>query len=328
MYLVACTWMPNPPRSRLSRPRSTTTRRVIASLFVVAMAALVAACGSTSTAATTSGSGSIRVVADENFWGSIASQLGGSKTTVQSIIVNPAQDPHAYEPTASDARTLATAQLVIVNGVGYDPWAPKLLAANPASGRTTLTVGNLFGLKQGDNPHRWYSPTDVTDVAHAITADLTKLDPKDASYFSQQLNAFETNGLAQYHALISQIKSRYAGVPVGASESIFALQAPALGLNLVTPYSFMKALSEGTEVTAQDTITTERQITSHQIKVWIYNSQNATPLIQRLNALARAAHIPTVTITETLDPANYSFEQWQVAQLQRIEQALHQATGR
>jgi zinc/manganese transport system substrate-binding protein len=301
---------------------------LIALLSIAALGALAAGCGSTSTAGTTSGSGAIHVVADENFWGSIASQLGGSKATVQSIIVNPAQDPHTYQPTAADARTLATAQLAIVNGVGYDPWAPNLLAANPAPGRVTLTIGDLLGLKEGDNPHRWYSPTDVTAVATAITADLKRLDPKDASYFSQQLNTFETKDLAQYHALIAQIKSRYAGVPVGASESIFALQAPSLGLNLVTPYSFMKALSEGTEVTAQDTITTQRQITSHQIKVWIYNSQNATPLIQRLNTLARAAHIPIATVTETLDPANRSFEQWQVAQLQRIEQALHQATGR
>ena len=297
-------------------------------LLPVLLLGAVAGCGATGTAGTTSGAGGIRVVAAENFWGSIASQLAGSKATVQSIIVNPAQDPHSYEPTAADARVLATAQLAIVNGVGYDPWAPKLLAANPAPGRAILTVGNLFGLKEGDNPHRWYSPADVIAVAGTITADLKRLDPKDAGYFAHQLTTFETTGLAQYHALIAQIKSRYGGVPVGASESIFALQSPALGLNLVTPYSFMKALSEGTEVSAQDTITTERQITSHQIKVWIYNSQNATPLIQRLNALARAAHIPIATVTETLDPPSYSFEQWQVAQLQRIEQALHQATGR
>ncbi len=303
-------------------------QRTLASLLALATGALIAGCGSGTVAATASSSSGIRVVAAENFWGSIASQLAGSKASVQSIIVNPAQDPHVYEPTAADARAIATAQLAIVNGVGYDPWGPKLLAANPVSGRVVLTVGDLFGLKEGDNPHRWYNPTDVGAVATTITADLKKLDPKDAAYFTQQLTAFETKDLAQYDALIAQIKSRYAGVPVGASESIFALQAPALGLNLVTPYSFMKALSEGTEVSAQDTITTERQITNHQIKVWIYNSQNATPLIQRLGGLARAAHIPIATVTETLDPPNHSFEQWQVSQLQRIEQALHQATGR
>ncbi len=285
---------------------------------------LLSGCGSSSP----SSSGRPVVVAAENFWGSIAGQLAGDRATVQSIITNPAQDPHSYEPTSTDARTLATARLAIVNGVGYDPWAPKLLAANPNPGRMVLTVGDLFGLKEGDNPHRWYSPADVTTVADAITADLKNLDRKDAAYYDRQRARFETTGLGQYHRLIATIKRRYAGVPVGASESIFALQAPALGLNLITPYSFMKAIGEGTEVTAQDTVTTQRQIASHQIEVWIYNSQNATPEIQRLNALARANRVPIVTITETLSPAAASFERWQVAQLERIEQALHQATGR
>jgi zinc/manganese transport system substrate-binding protein len=287
-------------------------------------AALLSACGGVSTASTAG----VRVVAAENFWGSIAKQLAGNKASVQSIITDPAQDPHSYEPTASDARVLATAQLAIVNGVGYDPWAPKLLAANPGSGRIVVTVGDLFGLREGDNPHRWYDPADVDAVARSIASDLSKLDRKNAGYYAQQLNTFDTSGLARYHQLIAQIKSRYSGVPVGASESIFALLAPALGLDLVTPPSFMKAISEGTEVSAQDTIITQNQINEHQIKVWIYNSQNATPQIQRLNSLARANHIPIATVTETLSPRTASFEQWQVAQLGGLERALHAATGR
>jgi zinc/manganese transport system substrate-binding protein len=297
-------------------------------LAAIALLALaLAGCGAAATGSS-GGSGSIRVVATLNFWSSIASQLAGSKATVQSIITNPAQDPHTYEPSASDARTLATAQLVIVNGVGYDPWAPKLLAANPATGRSVLTVGDLFGLKEGDNPHRWYSPTDVDAVARAITSELKQLDPKNAAFYDREHAAFETTALAQYHALIAQIKARYAGVPVGASESIFALLSPALGLNLRTPYSFMKSISEGTEVTAQDTRITEQQLAGHQIKLWIYNAQNATPGIQRLNSLAQAQHIPIATITETLSPATAGFEQWQVDQLRRIMAALRQATGR
>jgi zinc/manganese transport system substrate-binding protein len=272
--------------------------------------------------------GKVRVVAAENFWGSIARQLGGAHAQVQSLIVNPAQDPHSYEPTTGDARAMATAQLVIVNGVGYDPWAPKLLAANPVNGRRTLSVGSLLGLQEGDNPHRWYDPADVALVARTITADLERLDPPHKLYFTQRLSQLDTQGLAAYHRLIAQIRGRYHGVPVGASESIFALQAPALGLDLITPPGFMKAISEGTEVTAQDTITTERQLADHQIKVWVYNDQNVTPEIQRLNRLATAAGIPTVTVTETLSPASDSFQQWQVAQLTRLQAALHQATGR
>jgi zinc/manganese transport system substrate-binding protein len=272
--------------------------------------------------------GRVRVVAAENFWGSIARQIGGARAEVQSVIVNPAQDPHSYEPSTVDARTMATAQLAIVNGIGYDPWAPKLLAANPVGGRVILTVAALLRLTAGDNPHRWYAPADVVRVASAIATDLERLQPDHRAYFAQRLAEFDTSGLAAYHRVIAQIRGRYAGVPVGASESIFALQAPALGLKLITPYSFMKAISEGTEVTAQDTITTERQVTGHAIKVWVYNSQNVTPEIQRLNGLARAAHIPIATVTETLSPASDSFQQWQVAQLARIDAALHEATGR
>ena len=106
----------------------------------------------------------LQVVAAENFWGSIAAQLGGDRVHVTSVISNPATDPHDYEPTAVDARTLAGAQLVIVNGIGYDPWAPKLLAGNPVCGRLVLTVGDVVGIKAGGNPHRWYSPANVQQV--------------------------------------------------------------------------------------------------------------------------------------------------------------------
>jgi zinc/manganese transport system substrate-binding protein len=300
-------------------------RAAVLAALLSAAVMLLAGCGSIGTDPV---GGKVRVVAAENFWGSIARQIGGTHAGVTSIIVNPAQDPHSYEPTTNDARAMAMAQLAIVNGVGYDPWAPKLLAANPVDGRVTLTVGDLFGLKEGDNPHRWYDPSEVVAVAQTIAADLAKLDPHDRAYFAARLHVFETRGLAQYHALISQIRRRYAGVAVGASENIFALQAPSLGLDLITPPSFMKAISEGTEVTAQDTITTERQVTSRQIKVWVYNSQNITPEIKRLNTLAAAAQIPIATVTETLSPATSTFQQWQVAQLRGLEGALHRATGR
>src|SRR5205807_1366435 len=128
----------------------------------------------------------LNVVAAENFWGSIAQQIAGNRASVRSIVVNPATDPHSYEPTAQDGRTLATAQLVIANGIGYDPWAPKLLAANPVAGRKVLNVGDQLGLHEGDNPHRWYSPADVLSVADAITVDLSRLDPKDTGYFHQR----------------------------------------------------------------------------------------------------------------------------------------------
>jgi len=267
------------------------------------------------------------VVAAENFWGSLAAQLGGDRVEVTSIIRNPNADPHDYEPTAADARSMASAQLVIVNGIGYDPWAQRLLAANPVSGREVLDVGRVVGVPNGGNPHQWYSPHAVRDVIGAITDRFKKLAPGDGSYFDKRRSAFESKALAPYHHLISVIRARFGGAPVGASESVFAPLAQALDLKLLTPPSFLSAISEGTEPTAEDKATIDRQIRSHQIKVYVYNSQNATPDIQRQIGEARSAGIPIATVTETLVPANASFQAWQVRELRALAAALARGTA-
>jgi zinc/manganese transport system substrate-binding protein len=288
-----------------------------------------AASSASAASAGSSGTGAkIVVAAAENFWGSIAKQLGGTHVSETSIITNPNTDPHAYEPTAADARTIASAQVVIVNGIGYDPWAPELLAANPVQGRRMITVGDLLGLKAGDNPHQWYSAAHVREVIDAITADYKRSDPADAAYFDQQKSVFETQTLAAYNQLIAQIKARYAGTPIGASESIVSPLADTLGLKMLTPYSFLKAISEGTEPTAKDKSTIDAQIKNKLIKVYVYNSQNSTPDISAQVKAAKAAGIPATTVTETLAPATATFQQWQVSELRGIENALHSATGK
>jgi zinc/manganese transport system substrate-binding protein len=286
----------------------------------------LSACGTTFQSSSAS-SGPVQVVAAENFWGSIAAQVGGSHVHVTSIIVDPNADPHSYEPTTADARTVVQAQYVIVNGAGYDPWADKLLQANPESSRKELNVGDFNGKHEGDNPHMWYNPNYVTAVANKIRDDLKTIDPADSAAFDQSAQTFLTTGLKQYHDLMAAIKATYSGVPVGATESIFSYLAPALGLNLITPYSYLKAVSEGQDISAADEATAEQQITQKQIKVLIYNSQNTPNNIQALINRARANHIPVATITETLTPANASFQDWQSAQLQGIQNALAQATG-
>src|SRR3954452_18247423 len=143
-------------------------QRVMTTALLAVVVTFAAACGGQSKAVAVTPNGVLQVVAAENFWGSIASQLGGSKVHLTSVITSPATDPHDYEPTAADARTIAGARMVIVNGVGYDPWAQKLIAANPASGRTVLTVGDLVGIEPGGNPHRWYSPANMQQTVAAI----------------------------------------------------------------------------------------------------------------------------------------------------------------
>jgi zinc/manganese transport system substrate-binding protein len=295
-------------------------RRGSSFLAALAVVLVCAACGSPSGTG-----GKVAVVAAENFWGSIATQLGGDRVQVQSIITNPNTDPHTYEPTPADGRALAGAQYVIINGAGYDPRLQKLVDSSPASGRSELDISKLLGVKEGGNPHMWYSPSYVGKVIDQVTADLKRLDPADASYFDGQRSTYLSQGLKQYDDLRAQIKQKYAGTPVGSTESIFVYLANDLGLKVITPAEYMSAISEGNDPTAADKATFDQQITDRQMKVLVFNRQNSTPDVQTLVDKAKATGIPIASITETLDPANLTFQQWQSKQLQALSDALASA---
>ncbi|WP_035795374.1 metal ABC transporter solute-binding protein, Zn/Mn family [Kitasatospora mediocidica] len=307
--------------------------RLAPTVVVAAALAALSACATTSPVKSSDsadgGSGKvIQVVAAENFWGSIAAQLGGDHVKVTSIITNPDTDPHSYEPTAADGRTVAGAQYAIVNGIGYDSWADKLIGANPSKARTALKVGDLVGVKEGGNPHQWYAPASVTQVIDRITADYQKIDPADAAYFDSRRTAFESTALAPYHQLISDIRAKYAGTPIGASESIVTPLAEGLGLTMLTPESFLDAMSEGTDPTAADKAAIDRQISTKQIKIYVYNTQNATPDVTAQVNAAKAQGIPVAAVTETLSPAGSTFQDWQTGELRGIADALSQAVAK
>ncbi|QIS13629.1 metal ABC transporter solute-binding protein, Zn/Mn family [Nocardia arthritidis] len=302
-------------------------RVMVAAVCASALVAGVTACSTSSNSPESSG-GKLEVVATINAWGSIAAQLGGDKVHETSIIANPATDPHDYEPSPADARTVAGAKVFIGNGIGYDAWADKLLAANPGKDRLELTVGKQLGVPDDGNPHQWYSPDAVAKIVDAITADYKKADPADAAYFDDQRGKFVGTALAKYKGLISDIKTKYAGTPVGASESIFSPLSDALGLNLITPASFLKAISEGTDPSPADKAAIDQQIATKALKVYVYNSQNSTPDVQAQVDAAKKQGIEVSTVTETLAPADATFQDWQSGQLQALADALHRATGK
>lgn len=311
------------------------TRRAAAGLVgpavLIGVAPLLGGCATGAPPGRASGA-RLEVVAAEDFWGSIVAQLGGDRARVVSIISNPATDPHDYEATAQDARRVASADYVIVNGIGYDGWAQKLLDVGGVTGRrgparAVLDVGKLVGVEVGGNPHQWYSPASVEKFVVRVAADLARLDPADARYFAQRRDAYEATGLAPYRALIAQIEQRYRGTPVGASESVVAPVVGALGLRMQTPKSFLDAVAEGNEPSARDTAIVNRQIADHAIAVFVYNRQNATPDVRRLVDAARAEGIPVATVTETLVPAGATFQAWQATELRGIRDALARAKG-
>ena len=269
----------------------------------------------------------IQVVAAENFWGSLVSQLGGSHVHVLSVVSDPNADPHEYESNTDDARAVATANYVVENGAGYDSWMDKLLSAGGNQNRSVLNVANLLGKKEGDNPHFWYDPAYVNQVVMHMEQDLIATDPSNADYYKQQYATLQTS-LAGYQNQIAAMKQTYTGTPVGATEDIFVYFADASGLELTTPPAFIQAVGEGNDPPAQSVVAFQNQIKAKQIKVLVYNVQTVTPVTESIKSLATAQHIPIVGISETMQPPTAQFQDWMSAEVTELQQALASTTGK
>ncbi|MGC9602173.1 MAG: zinc ABC transporter substrate-binding protein [Minisyncoccia bacterium] len=268
-------------------------------------------------------SGVVQVVAAENFWGSIVSQIGGAHVQVLSIVSDPNADPHEYESNASNARAVSNAAYVIENGVGYDSWMDKLLSAGGSNpNRKVLNVGQLVGKQEGDNPHLWYNPVYVNQAAAQMEQDLITIDPSDKADFEKNYQTLQSN-LAEYQNRIVSIKQQYAGTNVAATEDIFAYLAAAAGLNLISPPAFIEAVAEGNDPPAQSVVEFENQLKAKEPVVLVYNEQTVTPLTENVKALAAQENIPVIGVTETIQPPDATFEEWMNAELIDLQNALN-----
>jgi zinc/manganese transport system substrate-binding protein len=259
-------------------------------------------------------------VAAENFYGNLASQLGGSHVAVTSILSDPNVDPHEYQTTTRAAITVSRADVVIENGGGYDDWMEKLLESTPKSSRLVLKGFELAPRRLPDNEHVWYGLENMTAIAEALTAAFKQLDPADATTFARDLDTFKQS-LQPLQARIAAIKARYSGTPVGLTETIYLYQSEPEGLKVLTPLAFEKAIAEGNDPPAGAMISTTDQITQRQIKVLIYNQQTVTPVTTNLLRQARAYAIPQVPVTETM-PAGKTYQTWMLDQLNDLLAAL------
>jgi zinc/manganese transport system substrate-binding protein len=267
--------------------------------------------------------GAIKIVAAEDFYGNIAQQLGGDKVSVTSILSDPNVDPHEYESDVQDGIAITNANIVIENGLQYDTWMDKLLSASPNANRIVLTAGTIAPDPLPENPHVWYGIDNISAIAGAITDSLIKTDPAGAAFFQNNLTTFN-DSLAPITAKMNEIKAQSGGTPVGLTETIYLYQTEPMGLTVLTPFSFEKAIAEGNDPSAQDVNTTDQQVTGKKIKVLIYNSQTITPITTNLQNAAQANGIPVVPVSETMPP-NDTYQTWMMDELNALETALAQS---
>ncbi len=298
----------------------------VAAIGAAMSMALVASACSSSTAAVSgssgSGGGKIAAVGAENEYADVIQQVGGKYVQVGAVMSNPNTDPHTFEASASVAREVSAAQLVVQNGVGYDTFMNTIENAAPSSSRKVVVVQNLLGLPDSTpNPHLWYQPGTMPAVANAVAADLAALSPTHAAYFKANASAF-ISSLAAWNNAMAAFKAKYPNTPVATTEPVADYMLQAIGADNLTPFAFQADIMNGTDPSAQDVAVERSLFTQHKVTALVYNQQVTDSLTESFISLAQANGIPVVGVYETMPVPGYDYQTWMLAEVQALQKAV------
>lgn len=291
-------------------------RIAIAALASVGMLASVAACGSGRSSSEKNGT--IEVVASVNQWGTVAKTLGGGNVNVTSIINSTNVDAHDYEPTTSDIAKLQKAQVIIVNGAGYDAWAVK---AAQSANATIVNAAAVGGVNDGENPHVWFSADVRKAVAQAITEAYEQADAAKKSDFDKlhdQWKSEENN----VESKIAEVKQKSDGLAYAATESVASYLAEDMGLTDATSSGYARATANESEPTPTDIRQFADALKSGEIKLLIVNTQEESELTGKITNAAKSANVPMVNLTEQMPEQYDSLTAWMESLVDAFSKAI------
>ncbi len=300
-------------------------KRLLAGISVALLAIFAVACGSNGAAKQSSSNGSkIQVVASLDFYGEVAKAVGGNKVSVQSIINNPAVDPHDYEPTTKVGKSVASADLVVASGIGYDGWMDKVVKSADKSKNYLRVADDLMNKKEGDNEHIWYDPRTMPKLANTLANKFAKKDPADKATFKANAKKYIAS-LDDLNTLINKLKSKVNGQLVDVSEPVFGYALDYLGYK-VNDDHFSKSTEDGTDYSAKDIHGIETDIKEKKIAFFVNNIQASSKTVNQLVKLAEQNNVPVLKVTETL-PKGKNYRTWMTSQYQQLEKIQDQATN-
>ena len=300
---------------------SSIIRRTVAGVAAASMLVAVAACGTSKdnkTAGGEGGSGTIEVVASINQWGSVAKDLGGSHVDVTNIMTKTNVEAHDYEPTSQDVAKFGTAKVAVVNGADYDPWASKAASATKA---TLVTAAETAGIREGDNPHVWFSAKVRNNTADAITAAYQKADPShkdDYAKLNKEWHAKED----QLESKIKDASAKIKDVPYAATESVAWYLADDLGMKDATPTGYAQASANESEPTPADIKDFQDTLKAGFIKMFVFNSQEANSTTDQITGAAKDANVPIVELAEQMPKQYTNLLDWMSALVDQFAAAV------
>jgi zinc/manganese transport system substrate-binding protein len=254
-------------------------------------------------------------------WGDMARRLGGDCVNVTTVVASAGVDPHDFDPGTADLAAFSHADLVVINGAGYDVWAEHAVDTLDRAPVvvSAATVAGVAG--HGADPHLWYDPEIVQKTGAAVSSALARLSPDAVDYFDHQLLTWQDE-LQPYLAAIAELRSAAGGATVAATETVFDRMSATLGLVDVTPAGYRRAVSNGSEPSPSDLSAFQAALADGSVDVLIYNTQTSGRVPEQLRAAAEDADVPVVEVTESPADADSSFVAWQLDQLSELSDAL------
>jgi zinc/manganese transport system substrate-binding protein len=224
----------------------------------------------------------LNVVASFSILGDFVRNVGGERVNLTTL-VGPDSDVHVYTPTPSDAKTIAAARLVIINGLGLEGWLPRLLQSSGSKAAIIEATTGIAPLKSGTaaDPHAWQSVKNAEMYVRNIRDALANADPADADFFSARAERY----LAELDALDREVRDAIGNIPparrkVISTHDAFGYFAAAYGIAFIAPLG----VSTETEPSARDIANIIGQIRAAKIPAVFLENISDDRLVGRIAA--------------------------------------------
>ena len=273
--------------------------------------------------------GVVKVLASTNVWGDIAKQLGGDWVEVTVILDDPMQDPHSYEASARDQLAVNDAEVIVMNGGGYDDFMTTLIQAADEVKivQMAVPVAESAGESEThahthDNEHVWYDFDSVGEFSQNFVAALTDIRPESFTDVNKNFDTFKVE-LDNLKVRLEGLAGHSLGLGVVATEGVGNLMLEHAGFENLTPEALADAIEEETEVPPAALAKTETLIKNNLVAILITNAQVEDQVSERLRKLAEAEGVPVVQLSELIPEAGMNYFDWMNQVLDQVQEAVY-----
>lgn len=275
--------------------------------------------------------GVVKVLATTNVWGDIAKQLGGDWVEVTVLLDDPMQDPHSYEASARDQLAVNDAELIVMNGGGYDEFMHTLIDAADSAKLVVEAVPEEEYAGESDshahshdhaNEHVWYDFDSVGEFSEAFVTALNEIRPEAFTDVNKNFDNFKLE-LDNLKIRLEGLSGHSLGLGVVATEGVGNLLLEHAGFENLTPEKLADAIEEETEVPPAALAETETLIKNNLVAILVTNLQVEDQVSERLRKLAEAEGVPVVQLSELIPEAGMNYFDWMNQVLDQIQEAVY-----